>query len=593
MEQLFLQRNQIASIAACALCDLTSLKGLDLQANQLANLSGPVFSRLASLETLDLSQNPLLALDSSVFTGLTAVRVLQVSRVHSLTLHLPDTLLDPLKGLQILEMYGSPRVVERICNTTRMLHSLRSLRELNIMHNDIIALRPDFPVFFPKLQVAKLSGNAWDCSLSERVLWMKRWMTRSPVHFYKSHSIRCATPHSLGYKPVMLLEESDFTTTPPPLTTTTTTTTSLGGQQGRDEGRRDTLHDNTVVERMVEVASLHHHHQYIPRPTTTTTIKNTITSTTVSSSSTIPSITTTSRTTIPTTTTSTTGIISRNTGLSVEFQPYWLVHNRMPPPAPHPHHHHLTQPTPTTHTTTYTTQPTQKEEESLATTTRICTKAKKGDEGVVKRGHGHTRERGGVGLGVGTAAGYKDLWVYRGDSHHTIRSNQPLPVGLGHGRVSDGAVVGAGVVATCVGVALLVGGFLLARGRGKGGQSWDGWTSYWYDSSGDDVVLTLGLSSLPTHHTDGGRGGGGGGGGGGDEVDDGEEEEEDDEEGVVTESEGTVGVLTDTHHGLNNRLYLLLQSPPHPPSPTVPLTPPPPPPPPPPCPSHPLPSLCT
>ncbi|KAK4288414.1 hypothetical protein Pmani_038556 [Petrolisthes manimaculis] len=439
-------------------------------------------------------------------------------------------------------------------------------------------------------QVAKLSGNAWDCSLSERVLWMKRWMTRSPVHFYKSHSIRCATPHSLGYKPVMLLEESDFTTTPPPLTTTTTTT-SLGGQQVRDEGRRDTLHDNTVVERMVEVASLHHHHQYIPRPSTTTT-KNTITSTTVSSSSTIPSITTTSRTTIPTTTTTTTGIISRNTGLSDEFQPYWLVHNRMPPPAPHPHHHHLTQPTPTTHTTTYTTQPTQKEEESLATTTRICTKAKKGDEGVVKRGHGHTRERGGVGLGVGTAAGYKDLWVYRGDSHHTIRSNQPLPVGLGHGRVSDGAVVGAGVVATCVGVALLVGGFLLARGRGKGGQSWDGWTSYWYDSSGDDVVLTLGLSSLPTHHTDGGRGGGGGGGGG-DEVDDGEEEEEDDEEGVVTESEGTVGVLTDTHHGLNNRLYLLLQSPPHPPSPTAPLTPPPPPPPPPPCPSHPLPSLCT
>lgn len=149
----FLQRNQIASIADCALCDLTSLKGLDLQANQLANLSGPVFSRLASLETLDLSQNPLLALDATVFTGLTAVRVLQVSRVHSLTIHLPDTLLDPLKGLQILEMYGSPRVVERICNTTRMLHSLRSLRELNIMHNDITTLRPDFPVFFPKLQV--------------------------------------------------------------------------------------------------------------------------------------------------------------------------------------------------------------------------------------------------------------------------------------------------------------------------------------------------------------------------------------------------------------------------------------------------------
>lgn len=31
------------------------------------------------------------------------------------------------------------------------------------------------------------------------------------------------------------------------------------------------------------------------------------------------------------------------------------------------------------------------------------------------------------------------------------------------------------------------------------------------------------------------------------------------DEGTLTESEGTVGVVTETHRGLNNRPYLLLQ----------------------------------
>ncbi|ROT70400.1 Slit-like protein [Penaeus vannamei] len=191
LEQLFLRRNHIASVADCALCDLVSLKTLDLQANRLTTLAGRVFSRLASLETLDLSQNPLLALDAAVFAGLTSVRVLQMSRVHSDNVTVPETAFDPLKGLQILEMYGSPHLVALILNSTRMLHSLRGVRELNLMHNDLKALRNDFPAFFPKLQVAKFSGNTWDCTNPSKILWMKRWMVaRSPVTFYRSYSIR-------------------------------------------------------------------------------------------------------------------------------------------------------------------------------------------------------------------------------------------------------------------------------------------------------------------------------------------------------------------------------------------------------------------
>lgn len=153
LEQLLLQRNQIASIAPNAFHELTSLKTLDLQANQLTNLTGRIFASLVSLDTLDLSQNPILTLGADVLTGLTSVKVLQMSRIHSTAVVMPEVLFDPLKSLQILEMYGSPVLVGRLVNTTRMLHSLRGVRELNIMHNDLTALRPDFPAFFPKLQV--------------------------------------------------------------------------------------------------------------------------------------------------------------------------------------------------------------------------------------------------------------------------------------------------------------------------------------------------------------------------------------------------------------------------------------------------------
>ncbi|CAL4244533.1 unnamed protein product, partial [Meganyctiphanes norvegica] len=113
----------------------------------------------------------------------------------------------------------------------------------------------------------------------------------------------------------------------------------------------------------------------------------------------------------------------------------------------------------------------------------------------------------------------KDLWV-RGDTHGVM--------GLPHGHsagASDGAVVGAGVVATLVGVALLVGGLMLARGRGKNGQMWEA-LSYWKEDGEDDVVVSVGECVSGVE---------------------------------VTESEGTLGVVTDTHRGLNNRLYLLMQ----------------------------------
>ncbi|KAK8751577.1 hypothetical protein OTU49_009211, partial [Cherax quadricarinatus] len=460
------------------------------------------------------------------------------------------------------------------------------------MHNDLSALRPDFPAFFPKLQVAKLSGNTWDCSRSSQVIWMKHWMTHSPVHFYRSYSIRCSTPASFGYKPVMLLEDTDFPSSTAfnsselPSTTSDSTTilaTLTTSPAHRLASAIPTLQSWTrtpfvKVENVSDTGSAEdseselwvndtaRYSQYTPAGGPLDTAKGADSNSSLASLVTLspdsnyfkistleegassekvmteaPSqgfrelvgvngnsvgttsalataLSATSRegnatkgmaptaTPTPATTAGATATTSR---ASIKTHPYWVIHNRMPPK-------NLTL----TARHTSTTLPVKAHVQKTAEERRIkkiLKKAKKNE-----RGSSRTPQREDSGHRPVTLDHNKDLWIYRGDNSHGLSPGQPLPLGLGHGRVSDGAVVGAGIVASCVGIALLVGGFLLARGRGKAGHMWEG-STYWREGSDDDVVMAVGAT------------------------------------GVVTETEGTVGVVTETHRGLNNRLYLLLQ----------------------------------
>ncbi|XP_054709096.1 leucine-rich repeat-containing protein 4B-like [Uloborus diversus] len=207
LEQLFLQRNEIRILAPCVFCDLVNLKSLDLQANQIEDLPSGIFSNLTQLETLDLSQNNLKMIDSRCFEGLTRLTALQMSRVPS-TIQMDESTFDALQSLQILEVYDSSLLVQTIMNSTRMLHGLRRVQELNIMHNRIVKLRPDFPSFFPSLKVIKMSGNLWHCD--QDIKWLSNWIKQSNVQFYSSYNIRCATPLNIQFKPLMMLSESDF-----------------------------------------------------------------------------------------------------------------------------------------------------------------------------------------------------------------------------------------------------------------------------------------------------------------------------------------------------------------------------------------------
>lgn len=210
LEQLFLQRNEIKYMSSCVFCDLVSLRSLDLQANQIENLTAGVFNNLTQLQTLDLSQNNLKYIDPHCFNTLSHLTTLQMSRVHT-EVQINEAIFDPLHNLQTLEVYDSSMLVHTIINSTRMLHGLRKLQELNLMHNRIVKLRSDFPSFFPSLRVIKLSGNVWHCD--ESIKWLSNWMKQSNVQFYSSYNVRCASPYNMMNKPLMMLTDSDFETT--------------------------------------------------------------------------------------------------------------------------------------------------------------------------------------------------------------------------------------------------------------------------------------------------------------------------------------------------------------------------------------------
>ncbi|XP_075549206.1 uncharacterized protein LOC142582943 [Dermacentor variabilis] len=216
LEQLYLQRNQIRNISESALSDLVNLKTLDLQANLIQVLPNHVFSNLSNLQTLDISQNLLQLLEPECFQGLDALQTLQVSRIAN-KVEFQEYVFDPLKALIKLEMYDSSGLVADIIKSPRTLHGLRNVQELNIMHNKLTDLRPDFPSFFPKLKVLKVGGNMFHCG--PEVRWLSEWIKTSSIQFYSSYSIRCASPVTLQFKPVMLLKEEDFveitTQTPP------------------------------------------------------------------------------------------------------------------------------------------------------------------------------------------------------------------------------------------------------------------------------------------------------------------------------------------------------------------------------------------
>ncbi|XP_064091767.1 uncharacterized protein LOC135205297 [Macrobrachium nipponense] len=605
LQQLSLQNNNISVIDPCAFCELTGLKTLNLQGNHITNLTKRIFSHLLNLESLDLSQNPLKSLDGEALLGLASLRSLQISHIQSDPLEIPDTLFDSLKGLWILEVCESPKLVSVITNNTKMLHSLRGLRELNIMHNGLTQLRQDFPAFFPQLQVIKLSGNVWDCSSAKKIEWMKQWMQHSSVNFYRSYSVRCSSPLSLSYKPVILLEESDYNrsesdsnllesplSTPVPLAFITHGTAyskpnatvvsdsseiSIGSSFEMDIERLDVpsseLYSANVTQEsktnISDAASGASPGRFsLLKNRTSSAFFLSVESELISANKSASENTT-------------------ETPASPEKTPSMLVKYVPPPPPPH----HTTQIPATEKSGNFSASspitkrldvlgstslpspslrndapgmkssirsPTLSEDKTFTKNLNILLNShdveSKGElrfEGSKLRKYMTKSLSSELGSDASTDqqqkqhqqrkvarefhSHRKDLWLYRGESNHGLNQRNPsLSLGIGRGKVSDEAVIGAGIVATFLGVALLISGFLLAQGRAKVGNSWDSsslTSSYWRDGSGEDEVLMA-----PDYDA-----------------------EANESSMCGPQVENGMEIVPETQTGLNKRLYLLLQ----------------------------------
>uniref|UniRef100_T1IWD5 LRRCT domain-containing protein n=1 Tax=Strigamia maritima TaxID=126957 RepID=T1IWD5_STRMM len=298
VEQLFLQRNKIKNMSICAFCDLLSLRSLDLQSNLIESIQEGVFANMSQLDLLDLSQNPLQVLQTSCFVGADSLHILRMSRVKTVP-RFNDGSFDALKRLEVLELYDSAELAQLILNSTRVLHVLRNIRELNLMNNNIQNLRQDFLHFFPGLREIKLSGNIWHCNPS--ILWMAQWIKRAEVQFYRSYSIRCLKPPELQNKPVMTLTEADFPSTISVTASASTSFTAAPTTAGTTTTEPTTT---TTIQKIMRTFTIPTVTPVVIAPTKSNLNINT-TSTTVLPTTTENTVPTTTQSTVQTTTQST------------------------------------------------------------------------------------------------------------------------------------------------------------------------------------------------------------------------------------------------------------------------------------------------
>ncbi|CAG0882335.1 unnamed protein product [Darwinula stevensoni] len=209
LEQLFLQRNRIEDLRFCSFCDLWRLKNLDLQGNYIQFLTDGAFKNLSQLETLDMSQNPLKEIAEHTFLPLGNLKVIQLSGIGD-DVYFTASVFHPLKSLEILELFNSPKLTADFLASTSALAELgKTVRELNIMHNELRDLRRDLSDFFVRLETFKIGGNPWDCQ-SVNMSRLLHWIKEREGIFYRTNSIRCASPTALAQKPLSSFQDGDL-----------------------------------------------------------------------------------------------------------------------------------------------------------------------------------------------------------------------------------------------------------------------------------------------------------------------------------------------------------------------------------------------
>ena len=205
LTELHLQRNSIQELAPGELQGLPRLKYLSLRESGLRVIQNEALGQLPALQTLDLSNNPLTRLPGNALSG----PLMTVLKLSSLTAIVPADATElsfPVTSperLEVLHLDSSPELARQLLADTAALAAFRQLRELDLSHANLTALRSDLFHFLPRLRVLRLAGNPLQC---DHMLWLVDWIRHNQQELQDSlRDAVCASPDHLASTPVMNL----------------------------------------------------------------------------------------------------------------------------------------------------------------------------------------------------------------------------------------------------------------------------------------------------------------------------------------------------------------------------------------------------
>ena len=240
MNTMSLVGNQISKLSHDAFGRLTKLKNLDLSNNRIPRIYSQTFANNSELASLGLNKNPLRYFQDKCFHGLISLRFLSLGYIDSDPIHLNPDLFSPLTSLVKLDMDNSPGLVLAVVSSDATLTSIGHIRELGLLGSNLLSLRSDFPRFFQRLTLLRISSARWHCDRS--LLWFRDWMRVDKVRVEDPDDNRCFTPRSLHGRPIAMLADADFV----PVLPTLTPPTSQPRQRDDEESHEEALTETQI-----------------------------------------------------------------------------------------------------------------------------------------------------------------------------------------------------------------------------------------------------------------------------------------------------------------------------------------------------------
>jgi hypothetical protein len=146
VQEIYLIRNRITSVAAGAFRGLLSLQKLDLEANQINVVRYDFLSDIRSVRVLNFRYNPIVSVEPGAFANLANLEEISLERCRITSLN------------------------------SRTFEGLDRLVEINIADNDLAMLPAEMERHLPVgLRVFRFYRNPWQCDCHLR--WLRVWTT--------------------------------------------------------------------------------------------------------------------------------------------------------------------------------------------------------------------------------------------------------------------------------------------------------------------------------------------------------------------------------------------------------------------------------